>query len=95
MASATAPSAPAPLRHTMPTHPEIPRLVEAIASVYRGNRAAIDLLVIAYLAGGHVLLEDIPGVGKTTLARALAQATGGLRYAGRSTRLTRRLETGR
>ena len=77
MASATAPVAPAPLRHPMPTHPEIPRLVEAIASVYRGNRAAIDLLVIAYLAGGHVLLEDIPGVCKTTLARALAQATGG------------------
>ncbi|MBA3685619.1 MAG: AAA family ATPase, partial [Planctomycetes bacterium] len=33
--------------------------------------------MVAFLAGGHVLLEDIPGVGKTTLARALAQATGG------------------
>jgi len=67
----------APSGQAMPIHPEIPRLIEAISGVYRGNRAAVDLLVIAYLAGGHVLLEDIPGVGKTTLARALAQATGG------------------
>ena len=50
MASATAPVAPAPLRHPMPTHPEIPRLVEAIASVYRGNRAAIDLLAASGMA---------------------------------------------
>jgi len=57
--------------------PEILRLIDAVAGVYRGNRPAVELLVVAFLAGGHVLLEDIPGVGKTTLARALAQATGG------------------
>lgn len=62
---------------SMPSPPEILRLTDAIAGVYRGNRPAVDLLVIAFIAGGHVLLEDIPGVGKTTLARALAQATGG------------------
>src|SRR4051812_26527623 len=65
------------LDQRMSVHPEIPRLIEAINGVYRGNRGAVDLMIIAYLAGGHVLLEDIPGVGKTTLARALAQATGG------------------
>src|SRR4051812_35530790 len=52
-------------------------LVGAITRVYRGAPAAVELLVIAYLARGHVLIEDIPGVGKTTLARALAGAIGG------------------
>jgi len=42
-----------------------------------GKRAFIELLVVALLARGHVLIEDIPGVGKTTLAKALARAVGG------------------
>lgn len=53
-------------------------LVETVNRVYRGNRTAVELLTIAWVAGGHVLLEDIPGVGKTTLARALAAAVGGV-----------------
>lgn len=57
--------------------PAISDLVAAIARVYRGGAAAVELLVCAYLARGHVLIEDIPGVGKTTLARALAGAVGG------------------
>lgn len=52
-------------------------LVTAVSRVYRGAQQAVDLMVIAYLARGHVLIEDIPGVGKTTLARALAGAIGG------------------
>ena len=60
-----------PAATSMSTLP-IPRLCEAISGIYRGNRAAVELVVIAFVAGGHVLLEDIPGVGKTTLARALA-----------------------
>ena len=52
-------------------------LVTELATVYRGPVAAIELLVIAWLARGHALVEDIPGVGKTTLARAFAAATGG------------------
>ncbi len=43
-----------------------------IGKVIVGNDEAIDLLVIALLCEGHVLLEDVPGVGKTMLARALA-----------------------
>jgi MoxR-like ATPase len=61
----------------MPTPAEIARILNAMAGVYRGSNDAIELLTTAFLAGGHVLIEDIPGVGKTTLARALAQTMGG------------------
>lgn len=50
------------------------RVRETIGSVYRGDSAAIDFLLIALLSHGHVLIEDVPGVGKTTLARALGRA---------------------
>lgn len=52
-------------------------LIAAIAGAFRGKKTAIEQVIIAFLAGGHVLIEDIPGVGKTTLARALAIAVGG------------------
>jgi len=42
-----------------------------------GKDQTAELLLAAMLAGGHVLIEDVPGVGKTTLARAMAQAFGG------------------
>src|SRR3954467_6444109 len=47
-----------------------------IARVLRGKPIAIRHSVVALLARGHLLIEDIPGVGKTTLARALAAALG-------------------
>lgn len=55
----------------------IQQLRQAMNQVFRGDIQAIDMVIMAYLAGGHVLIEDIPGVGKTTLARALAQGIGG------------------
>ncbi len=55
----------------------IRRLETAVASVVRGKPEAIRSAVIALLARGHLLVEDVPGVGKTTLARALAAALGG------------------
>ncbi|CAN5624806.1 MoxR family ATPase [soil metagenome] len=42
----------------------------------RGKPDVVDLALIGIFAGGHVLLEDVPGVGKTTLAKALAKAFG-------------------
>ena len=50
------------------------RLREAIGSVIKGKDEVIDTALAVYLAGGHLLLQDVPGVGKTTLAKALARA---------------------
>ncbi len=52
-------------------------LLASASSVIIGDPAPIGLAVAAYLAGGHVLFEDIPGVGKTVLAKAMARAIGG------------------
>ncbi len=54
----------------------IRRLEENVARVVRGKPEAIRLAVLAVLARGHVLIEDVPGVGKTTLASALARSLG-------------------
>src|SRR3954465_13597337 len=45
-----------------------------IQTVFLGHSRAVDLLLIGLLAGGHVLIEDVPGVGKTVLAKALARS---------------------
>ncbi|MFC6182368.1 AAA family ATPase [Lactiplantibacillus daowaiensis] len=52
-------------------------LIDQISTVVVGKPAIIKLTVTALLAGGHVLFEDVPGVGKTTLARALARSVAG------------------
>ena len=50
------------------------RLLENVGSVVLGKSEVIKLAVVALLAEGHVLIEDVPGVGKTLLARALASS---------------------
>ena len=52
----------------------VARLQLAIERVIRGKPEAVRLAIVTLLAGGHLLVEDVPGVGKTTLAQALAQS---------------------
>ncbi len=59
-----------------PVGPVASRIIENIEKVIVGKRAEIELTVVALLAEGHVLLEDVPGVAKTMLARALARSLG-------------------
>src|SRR5262249_26715602 len=54
------------------------RLWRNVERVLVGKRSAIELAVVALLCEGHVLIEDVPGTGKTTLARALAASMGGV-----------------
>lgn len=49
------------------------RIVENVETVIVGKREQVELVVLALIAGGHVLLEDLPGTGKTSLATALAK----------------------
>jgi MoxR-like ATPase len=52
------------------------RLVDVVETAFHGKREVVRFALAALLARGHILFEDIPGVGKTTLARALAAALG-------------------
>jgi MoxR-like ATPase len=54
-------------------HALLERIRSAVGSVIQGKQEAVELLLLAVLAGGHVLVEDVPGVGKTTLAKAIAR----------------------
>ena len=53
---------------------KVERLQAAVETVIRGKSEAVRLAIITLIAGGHLLVEDVPGVGKTTLAHALARA---------------------
>lgn len=53
------------------------RVQENLSRVIKGKSKVLNHIVVALFAGGHILMEDVPGVGKTTLAKALAQSIRG------------------
>jgi MoxR-like ATPase len=53
---------------------KIEALRQNVGRAFYGNRRAVDLLIVGMLARGHILIEDVPGLGKTVLARALARS---------------------
>src|SRR2546426_7561360 len=53
---------------------KVDRLQRAIETVIKGKPESVRLAIVTLIAGGHLLVEDVPGVGKTTLAHALARA---------------------
>ena len=65
-----------PLTETTPHLELLGRLVDEVQTVFHGKEQVVRLAVSALLARGHILFEDVPGVGKTTLAHALARALG-------------------
>ena len=67
------PADPGP-RHT--PMPSLSMLIDQVSTIIVGKREQISLCVTCLLAGGHLLIEDVPGVGKTTLSQALARSLG-------------------
>ncbi len=64
------------IRDTLPAVYQLERLIREVEQVFHGKEEVVRLAVSALLARGHILFEDVPGVGKTTLAHALATAVG-------------------
>jgi len=72
-----------PTSQVDPVHPESltdlgRRIVANVQQVVHGRERAVELVTCALLAGGHALIEDVPGSGKTTMARAFARSLGGV-----------------
>ncbi|MGD6969402.1 MoxR family ATPase [Rossellomorea vietnamensis] len=57
-------------------NPKLQNVIDNIEKVMIGKRTVAELSLVALLANGHVLLEDVPGVGKTMMVRALAKSVG-------------------
>jgi MoxR-like ATPase len=55
---------------------QLTQLVDQVSTIIVGKREQVTLAVVCLLASGHLLIEDVPGVGKTTLSQALARALG-------------------
>ena len=65
-----------PPAHGAPTTVHSTAVLDEIERVVVGKRSALTLILTTVLAGGHVLIEDLPGLGKTLIARSFAAALG-------------------
>lgn len=61
----------------LPLQQYIEKIIQNVEQVIVGKRSTIELLMVALLSEGHILLEDVPGTGKTMLARSIAISLGG------------------
>ena len=52
------------------------KVLDEVEKAISGKRETVEKILLAFLARGHVLLDDVPGVGKTTLASAMSRAVG-------------------
>ena len=78
MSTPLLPGSPGQADTSTPVDPTLAaRLVDHVERVVVGKRSVVTLSVATLLAGGHLLLEDVPGVGKTVLARTLARTIDG------------------
>ena len=71
-----APSPPSPPALLRELPQRLTHLADQISTIVVGKRAQVEDCIACLLAGGHLLIEDVPGVGKTTLAHALAVSLG-------------------
>src|SRR6266498_3459929 len=58
--------------------PRLERMIQEIETVIVGKRGVVEGALIALLAAGHLLIEDVPGTGKTMLARSIARTIDGI-----------------
>ena len=58
-------------------HSTISRIIESAGRVIVGKQYSLELAMVALLCEGHILIEDVPGIGKTTIAKTLARLLGG------------------
>src|SRR6476659_1718820 len=63
-------------RMPTPLAAQLTRLIDQISTIIVGKKKQVEDCVACLLAGGHLLIEDVPGVGKTTLAHALSVSLG-------------------
>jgi MoxR-like ATPase len=69
-------TAAVPTKESRPSLELLDHLVQEVETVFHGKKEVVRLAVASLLARGHILFEDVPGVGKTTLSHALAKALG-------------------